>query len=208
MGLVEFLFNLFSGGGKAVTILIIGLGNPGPQYALNRHNVGFMQLDILAEDYDFSPEVRKGKALVREGRIGSDKVLLVKPMAYMNLSGNAVSHLVSFYKIPLDQIYVIHDDLDLAPFKVRVKKGGGAGGHNGLKNLDSTIGKDYWRIRLGVGHPGDRNKVSGYVLSNFPKDQQDDLVDMLGAVSDQMSLLLSGDKDLFLTKVAEACSKN
>lgn len=190
-----------------MTLLIVGLGNPGSQYALNRHNIGFMQLDVLAEDYGFSPEIRKGKALVREGRLGTKKVLLVKPMTYMNLSGQAVSPLVSFYKIPLDQVYVIHDDLDLAPFKVRVKKGGGTGGHNGLKSLDSTLGKDYWRIRLGIGHPGDRDKVSGYVLSNFPKDQQDSLVDTLGAVSDHFEPLLKGEKDLFLTKVSEAIAE-
>ncbi len=189
-----------------MTILIVGLGNPGPQYALNRHNIGFMQIDILAEDYNFSPEIRKGKALIREGRIGDNKVLLVKPMTYMNLSGHAVSQLVSFYKIPLSDVYVIHDDLDLSPFKVRVKKGGGAGGHNGLKSLDSTIGKDYWRIRLGIGHPGDRHKVSGYVLSNFAKSDHDELVDLLGTISDEIPALLQGNKDQFLTGITKAMS--
>lgn len=189
-----------------MTVLIVGLGNPGPQYALTRHNVGFMQLDILADDYHFSPQVRKGKSLIREGRFGDRKVLLVKPLTYMNLSGHAVAELVTFYKISLDNVYVIHDDLDLEPFKVRLKKGGGAGGHNGLKSLDSTVGKEYWRLRIGVGRPDDKKNVSNYVLSPFSSSEQDTLADLLGAISDDINLLLKGEGDRFLTSVSQSFS--
>lgn len=160
--------------------LIIGLGNPGTQYCLNRHNVGFMAIDVLARHLGF-PEFRsKSQALLTEKTIASEKIILCKPTTFMNLSGQAVQKIVQFYKISLDRVAVIHDDLDLAPGELRTKQGGSAGGHNGLRSLDQMLGSGYWRIRVGIGHPGHSSLVSNYVLSNFTPSEQIWLEDILG----------------------------
>jgi peptidyl-tRNA hydrolase, PTH1 family len=189
---------------STTVLMIVGLGNPGPQYALHRHNIGFMAIDLIADFYNFSAFKTKNNALISEGRIGGQKILLVKPQTFMNRSGQAVGELARFYKISLENILTIHDDLDLAPGKARIKKGGGAGGHNGLKDLDRHLGKDYWRLRLGIGHPGNPDRVSGYVLSAFSKSEETWLIPLVREVADQMETLVEGNKDLFLTRVNEA----
>lgn len=189
-------------------VLLVGLGNPGAQYALNRHNAGFMAIDALAYAYNAGPEKRMGRAIVREVTINNTRVLLAKPLAYMNVSGPPIAEVATFYKIPLDNIVVFHDDMALEPMRVRVKKGGGSAGHNGLKSLDASIGKDYWRVRMGIGHPGDRERVSGYVLQNFSNSEIDELGDLLGDMVDNVSLLFNADKNAFVTKLSLAKSSN
>lgn len=149
--------------------LIVGLGNPGAQYRFHRHNVGFLMLDSLHQSYGGSEfQKNKWQGLMAEGFINGTNVLFLKPQTYMNLSGPAVSGVANFYKIPLSRILVIHDDLDLPAAEVRIKQGGGHGGHNGLKSIDAHLGKEYWRLRIGIGHPGVKEMVSSYVLSNIP----------------------------------------
>lgn len=183
-------------------ILLVGLGNPGPEYALNRHNVGFMALDTIAESYSFSDPRRKGSCLLREGQINDEKVLAVKPLAFMNRSGLAVGEIAKFYKFPPEKMIVIHDDLDVPPGKVRVKQGGGAGGHNGLRSLDLHLGQNYWRLRIGIGHPGSKNLVSGYVLRNFPLEERDGLVNVLQSIAYEIPYLIKFDSETFMNKIA------
>ncbi|OYW49514.1 MAG: aminoacyl-tRNA hydrolase [Novosphingobium sp. 28-62-57] len=182
--------------------LWVGLGNPGPQYALHRHNVGFMALDTLAEVHNFGPVQKKFQGWLQEGRIGTQKVLLLKPATFMNESGRAVGEAMRFYKLGLDALTVFHDELDLAPFKVKVKQGGGTAGHNGLRSIDQHLGADFRRIRLGIGHPGHKDRVTGHVLGNFAKAEQDDLVEMLGAIAAEAPWLASGDDVRFMNDVA------
>ncbi len=164
-----------------LTWAIIGLGNPGSQYCLNRHNIGFIFADVLREHVCADPFKVKGKVAwsqvdIKNNNADMARLIIVKPQTYMNLSGQGVAPVVSFYQIPPERVLVIHDDIDLAPGEVKIKQGGGHGGHNGLKSLDQTIGKNYWRLRLGVGHPGHKDAVSGYVLSNFSKNEISDWV--------------------------------
>jgi len=182
--------------------LWVGLGNPGPQYALHRHNVGFMALDTIAEVHNFGPVQKKFQGWLQEGRIGNQKVLLLKPATFMNESGRAVGEAMRFYKLGLEALTVFHDELDLAPFKVKVKQGGGTAGHNGLRSIDQHLGSDFRRIRLGIGHPGHKDRVTGYVLGPFAKAEQDDLVDMLGAVASEADKLAAGDDVRFMSDVA------
>ncbi|MFY8194508.1 aminoacyl-tRNA hydrolase [Novosphingobium sp. B1] len=182
--------------------LWVGLGNPGPQYALHRHNVGFMALDTIAEVHNFGPVQKKFQGWLQEGRIGNQKVLLLKPATFMNESGRAVGEAMRFYKLGLEALTVYHDELDLAPFKVKVKKGGGTAGHNGLRSIDQHLGADFRRVRLGIGHPGHKDRVTGYVLGPFAKAEQDDLVDMLGAVASEADRLAAGDDVRFMSDVA------
>jgi len=155
-----------------IMYLIVGLGNPGVQYRFHRHNIGFLVVDILHQMYGTSDfQKNKWQGLMAEGSIDGHKVLFLKPQTYMNLSGPAVSNLVNFYKIPLTNILVIHDDLDLEPSTIRLKKGGGNAGHNGLKSLDASLSKEYWRLRIGIGRPSDKDRVSDYVLSNLPHEE-------------------------------------
>lgn len=182
--------------------LWVGLGNPGPQYALHRHNVGFMALDTIAEVHSFGPVQKKFQGWLQEGRIGTTKVLLLKPATFMNESGRSVGEAMRFYKLGLDALTVFHDELDLAPFKVKVKQGGGTAGHNGLRSIDKHLGADFRRVRLGIGHPGHKDRVTGYVLGNFAKTEQDDLVDMLGAVASEAQWLSQGDEVRFMNDVA------
>lgn len=179
-----------------------GLGNPGPKYALHRHNVGFMALDVIADMYDFGPVQKKFQGWVQEGRIGTQKVLLLKPATFMNESGRSVGEAIRFYKLDLDALTVFHDELDLAPFKVKVKQGGGTAGHNGLRSIDKHLGKDFRRVRLGIGHPGHKDRVSGYVLGNYAKTEQDHLASMLGAVGAEAEWLAKGDDPRFMSDVA------
>jgi peptidyl-tRNA hydrolase, PTH1 family len=187
--------------------VLVGLGNPGEKYALNRHNIGFMAIDSIAQTYRFPPFKTKFSSFISEGNIGNHKVILCKPMTYMNLSGQPVRELIHFYKIPLEHVYVIHDDLDLEPGKMKVKVGGGNGGHNGLKSLDQNIGKDYWRVRLGIGHPGrdsaSQDLVTPYVLGNFSRKDEDWLTTTLRAISEEVDTLFGSDAGVWLTKIAQ-----
>lgn len=184
----------------------VGLGNPGPRYALHRHNVGFMAVDVIADMHGFGPIQTKFQGWVQEGRIGSQKVLLLKPATFMNESGRAVGEALRFYKLGTDALTVFHDELDLAPFKVKVKQGGGHAGHNGLRSIDqhcANLGApEYRRIRLGIGHPGHKDRVTGHVLGNYAKDEQDDLVAMLGAIGAEAEWLAKGDDVRFMNDVA------
>lgn len=183
-------------------LLLVGLGNPGPEYAYHRHNIGAMALDDIVERHSFSPYRFKFHGQLAEGRLAGDKAWALKPATFMNESGRAVSQAMRFFKLPPDRVVVLHDDLDLPPGKCRVKKGGGAGGHNGLRSIDSHIGPDYWRVRLGIGHPGHKDLVLGYVLHDFAKGDEAWLDPLLEAVADAIPLLAEGHPDKFMTKVA------
>ncbi|MFT8777393.1 MAG: aminoacyl-tRNA hydrolase [Gluconacetobacter liquefaciens] len=184
-------------------LLWTGLGNPEPGMSRHRHNVGFMAVDRIALRHGFTPWRKRFRGEVAEGRVGTHKVLLLKPMTYMNLSGESVQQAAAFYKIPVDSITAFHDELDLAPGRVRVKRGGGAAGHNGLRAMDRMLGsQDYWRVRLGIGHPGVRERVTGHVLGDFSKSDQDWLEPMLDGLSDTAPVLADGKPELFMTKMA------
>ncbi len=186
-----------------MTLLWVGLGNPEPGMAANRHNIGFMAVDVIATRHGFSPWRRRFKGVTAEGMIAGEKILALKPLTYMNASGESVQEAVGFYKLPIDAITAFHDELDLVPGKVRVKKGGGAAGHNGLRSMDRMLGSpDYWRVRLGIGHPGSKERVLGHVLGNFAKDDTAWLVPTLDAVADAASLLAQGNPPDFMSKVA------
>ena len=179
-----------------------GLGNPGPTYALHRHNVGFMALDAIAGLHDFPPPKRAFQGWAQEGRIGGEKVLLLKPGTFMNESGRAIGEALRFYKLDVVDVTVFHDELDLVPFKVKVKTGGGTAGHNGLRSTDAHIGNAFRRVRLGIGHPGHKDRVTGYVLGNYAKAEIDPLTDMLGAVAAEAGWLAKGDDARFMNEVA------
>jgi PTH1 family peptidyl-tRNA hydrolase len=183
-------------------LLVVGLGNPGSDYARNRHNIGFMAADVLVRRHSFGPWRTKFQGEIAEGMIGGDKVLILKPMTYMNLSGQSVSAAARFLKIAVDDIVVLHDELDIAPGRLKVKRGGGAGGHNGLKSIDSHLGQNYRRVRMGIGHPGDRDLVSGFVLHDFAKADESWLVPELDALADTFPMLVAGDDAGFMNRVA------
>ena len=183
--------------------LWVGLGNPEPGMARHRHNIGFMALDVIADRHGFSPWRSRFKGVVAEGSIAGQKVLALKPMTYMNESGQSVQAAAAFFKIAPDAITAFHDELDLVPGKVRVKKGGGAAGHNGLRSMDRMLGtQDYWRVRLGIGHPGIKEKVHGHVLGNFAKADEEWLTTLLAAVADAAPLLAGDKPEDFMTRVA------
>jgi len=182
--------------------LWVGLGNPGVKYAGNRHNIGFMALDRIAADHRFGPYRRAFQGLVAEGRLGPEKVVLLKPETFMNLSGQAVGEAMRFYKLTPDDVTVFHDELDLAPGELRVKTGGGHAGHNGLRSIHGHIGEAYHRLRLGIGHPGHKDAVAGYVLNDFAKAEGVWLDDLLRGLSDGAPLLAEGATALFLNAVA------
>jgi PTH1 family peptidyl-tRNA hydrolase len=169
---------------------------------MNRHNVGFMICDLLADFHQFGPIQKKFQGWLQEGRIGGDKVLLLKPATYRNESGRAVSEALRFYKLGTDALTVFHDELDLAPFKVKVKQGGGTAGHNGLRSIDQHLGPDFRRVRLGIGHPGHKDRVTGWVLGNYAKAEMDPLADMLGAIAAEADWLAKGDDTRFMNDVA------
>ena len=180
----------------------VGLGNPGPRYAFHRHNVGFMAMDVIADMHGFAPVQTKFQGWVNEGRVGGTRVLLLKPATFMNESGRSVGEALRFYKLGTEALTVFHDELDLAPFKVKVKQGGGTAGHNGLRSIDQHCGPDFRRVRIGIGHPGHKDKVTGHVLGNFAKDEQDNLAAMLGAISAEAEWLATGDDARFMSDYA------
>lgn len=182
--------------------LWVGLGNPGAAYALHRHNVGFMALDAVAATHGFSPWRKQFQGLTCEGRLGGEKLLLLKPATYMNESGRAVRAACDFHKIAAPDVTAFHDELDLAPMKVKVKRGGGAAGHNGLRSMIAHIGADFRRVRLGIGHPGHRDQVTPYVLGPFAKSEIEALADMLGAVAGEAAHMASGDDLRFMNDFA------
>ncbi|MCT2540820.1 aminoacyl-tRNA hydrolase [Sedimentimonas flavescens] len=182
--------------------LWVGLGNPGAKYAANRHNIGFMALDRIAADHGFGPWRKAFQGVVSEGRFGSARVILLKPETFMNLSGQSVRATADFYKIPPEAITVFHDELDLAPGKIRLKSGGGHAGHNGLRSIHQHLGEAYARVRLGIGHPGHKDRVAPYVLSDFAKADQDWLDDLLRGISDGAPALAAGDGPRFLNAVS------
>ena len=185
-------------------LLFAGLGNPGPEHARNRHNIGFMAIDALARRHDFQPFRPKFRGLAAEGRLGEARVLALKPLTWMNESGASVAEASRFHKIEAERVYVFHDELDLAPGKVRVKRGGSSAGHNGLRSIDAHLGPDYWRVRLGIGHPGEKSRVLGWVLRDFPKADADWLALFLEAVAAHAPLLAAGRESDFMSKVAAA----
>jgi len=182
--------------------LLVGLGNPGAKYARNRHNIGFMAMDQIAADHGFSPWQGKFQGSLSEGRFGSDKVLLLKPETFMNKSGQSVGEAMRFFKLEPADVVVFHDELDLAPGKVRLKSGGGHAGHNGLRSIHGHITEHYDRVRLGIGHPGHKDAVAGYVLRDFPKAEADWLDDLLRGIGDGVEHLITGHGDKFMNAIA------
>jgi PTH1 family peptidyl-tRNA hydrolase len=185
-------------------LLLVGLGNPGPRYARNRHNVGFMAADRIGRRWGFAAERSRFHGRIADGRIGVREALLLKPATFMNESGRAVGAAVRFYKIPPEDVFVFHDELDLAAGKIRVKRGGGNAGHNGLRSLDAHIGPNYWRVRIGVGHPGDRSRVLGHVLADFREADDAWLEPLLDALAEHVVLLLAGDAAGYTSRIALA----
>lgn len=182
--------------------LIVGLGNPGAKYARNRHNIGFMALDRIAADHGFAPWKGKHQGSLSEGRFGAERAVLLKPETFMNNSGQSVQAALRFYKLEPSDVVVLHDEIDLAPGKVKHKVGGGHAGHNGLRSVHAHIGPDYARVRLGVGHPGHKDRVPSYVLHDFAKADEAWLDDVLRGVSDGAPFLAAGDAAKFLNAVA------
>jgi len=183
-------------------LLIVGLGNPGETYQNHRHNVGFMAVDAIAEAHGFGPSRVRFRGQAREGTIGSDKTLILKPMTYMNESGNAVRDALSFHKIELDRVWVLYDELDLVAGKVRVKLGGGNAGHNGLRSISTHCGNEYWRVRIGIGHPGEKERVTGHVLGNFTKADRAWLDPLLDAIAQAAPFIAKGDDAGFMNRVS------
>lgn len=174
-------------------IIIVGLGNPGDRYRYTRHNIGFLTIETLASLHNAIGFSKKFNSYISEVNINSTKAILVKPATYMNLSGIAIAEIIRFYKLSLDSLLVIHDDLDLMPFQLRYKKGGGNGGHNGLKSIDSHFGQNYKRLKIGIGRPEHKEEVANYVLSNFSKTEQTYLSDFLPKLVQIMPELLTSD---------------
>ncbi len=183
-------------------LLLVGLGNPGPKYENNRHNVGFMAVDEIVRRHGFQPGRARFQSIVSDGTLGDRKVLAMKPTTFMNESGRAVGEAVRFFKIPLEQVVVIHDELDLAFGKIRAKCGGGHAGNNGIRNISQHIGPDYWRIRIGIGHPGEKSRVHGHVLSDFAKADQPMVDKVIDAVADAAPMIGAEDFNGFMSRVA------
>src|SRR4051812_3234840 len=181
--------------------LLVGLGNPGPRYAGNRHSIGFMAVDAIVRRHSFSSIRERFHSLTAEGAIDGEKVLAMAPQTFMNDSGRAVQAAVQFFKLQPTDVIVLYDEIDLPLGKVRAKRGGGAGGHNGIRSIDAHIGADYWRVRLGVDHPGQKELVKSYVLMDFFKEEQPQVQAMLDAVTDAIPLMIAGDDGRFMNKV-------
>ncbi len=182
--------------------LIVGLGNPGAKYARNRHNIGFMAVEQIVADHDFGPWKSKHQGSLSEGRFGSTRAVLLRPETFMNKSGDSVAAAMRFYKLEPEDVIVLHDELDLAPGKVKFKMGGGHAGHNGLRSIHSHLGPEYGRVRLGIGHPGHKDRVAGYVLSDFAKVEAEWLDDVLRGISDGAEYLAAGDNAKFMNAVS------
>jgi len=180
----------------------VGLGNPGAQYAMHRHNVGFMTIDAIAEVHRFEPPKKAFHGWAQRGRIGGERILLLKPATFMNDSGRAARAAMDFFKREPGDVTAFHDELDLAPFKVKVKIGGGTAGHNGLRSTEAHIGNGFRRVRIGIGHPGHKDRVTPHVLGNYAKAEQDRLADMLGAIAAEADWLAKGDDARFMSEVA------
>ncbi len=185
-------------------IVLVGLGNIGQEYAKTRHNIGFMAADRIIRRYNLPDFKSKFKGMISEGAIAGEKAIILKPSTFMNLSGESVLSLISFYKIPIDNIIVFHDDMDLPVGKIKIKQGGSAGGHNGLKSIDKHIGQNYWRVRIGVGRPVENNEVVNYVLGNFSKIEQEIIQNQLDYIADFLPLLLAHDMAQFMNKITLA----
>ncbi|MET4100688.1 PTH1 family peptidyl-tRNA hydrolase [Roseovarius sp. MBR-78] len=183
--------------------LFAGLGNPGAKYTRNRHNIGFMAVDAIAADHGFGPWRAKFQGRVAEGSLGGEKVILLKPETFMNLSGQSVGEAARFYKLAPEDVVVFHDELDLAPGKLRVKQGGGHAGHNGLRSIEAHIGREFQRVRLGIGHPGHKDRVAGYVLQDFAKADAGWLDDLLRGIGDGAPWLAGDKPDRFQNAVAQ-----
>ena len=185
--------------------IFAGLGNPGAPYALHRHNIGFMAVDAITARHDFGPWKSRFLGLASEGRIGEHKLVLLKPATFMNDSGRSVGEAVRFFKLePATALTVFYDELDLAPFKLKVKTGGGTAGHNGLRSTEAHIGNEFRRVRIGIGHPGHKDRVTGHVLGNFAKAEMEPLADALGAIAAEVAWLLAGDDVRFMNDIALA----
>ena len=182
--------------------LWVGLGNPGPKYAMHRHNVGFMAADVIADFYDFPAPAKKFQGWIQEGRIGSQRVLLLKPATFMNESGRSVRAALDFYKLTPQDVTAFYDELDLTPMRVKVKQGGGAAGHNGIRSMINHIGEDFRRIRIGIGHPGHKDRVTGHVLGSYHKSEMEPLIDLLGAIAAEAKWLADGDEVRFQSDLA------
>jgi PTH1 family peptidyl-tRNA hydrolase len=180
----------------------VGLGNPGARYALHRHNVGFMAVDAIAEVHGFEPPKKAFQGWAQQGRIGGERLLLLKPATFMNESGRSVGEAMRFFKSEISDVSVFHDELDLAPFKVKVKIGGGTAGHNGLRSIEAHIGNEFRRVRIGIGHPGIKDKVTPHVLGNYAKSEMEPLSDLLGAIAAEASWLAQGDDARFMNEIA------
>src|SRR6476620_12421083 len=183
-------------------LLFVGLGNPGAKHAGNRHNIGFMAVDAIAKRHGFPPWRRRFQGVAAEGSLGGERVLLLLPGTFMNESGRAVAEAMHFYKLPLSDIVVFHDEIDLPPAKVRVKTGGGVAGHNGLRSITAHVGNDYRRVRIGIGHPGSKDLVKNWVLQNFVKSDRDWLEPLLGAIAKAAPDLAADASDKFQSFVA------
>ena len=183
--------------------LFVGLGNPEKKHIINRHNIGFMAVDDIMEKYRFPPYRNRFQGFISEGKIGRNTVKILKPATYMNESGRSVKEAVRFFKLKNDKVFVFYDDLDLIPGKCRIKYGGGSGGHNGLRSLSAHIGVDYWRVRLGIGHPGHKDKVLRYVLQDFTKEEQNSWISsLLNTLTDNAELLLQNKENTLMSKLA------
>ena len=182
--------------------LWVGLGNPGPRYAMNRHNVGFMAIDVIADLFDFPDPAKKFQGWAQDGRIGGERIHLLKPGTFMNESGRSVGEAMRFFKLTPADVTLFYDELDLAPMKVKVKRGGGAAGHNGIRSMIQHIGDDFRRVRIGIGHPGHKDRVTGHVLGNYHKSEIEPLIDLLGAISAEAAWLADGDDVRFQNDLA------
>ena len=187
-------------------LLVVGLGNPGSDYAKNRHNIGFMAVDVIQRLHSFSPFRSKFQGHLADGVVGVEKVLLLKPTTFMNSSGIAVQTVINFYKIPPNEILVFHDELDLATTKIRIKRGGSHAGHNGLRSIHTCIGSNYGRVRFGIGHPGNKDRVTNYVLQNFDNVEMIWVAKLLNTVAEHFPRLVRGDDGGFMSKVATVMS--
>lgn len=184
--------------------LLVGLGNPGSGYANNRHNLGFMTADSIVQRHNLGAWRTKFQGYFAQGQLGGDKVVVLKPATFMNESGRSVAEAMSFYKLDLDDVIVFYDEIELAPGKIRVKKGGGHAGHNGIRSLVAHIGEAFWRVRMGVGHPGQKDRVSGYVLQDFAKADEKWVAALVEASADATPLLIDNEDNRFMTDVSQA----
>ena len=180
----------------------VGLGNPGAQYAMHRHNVGFMAVDAIAEVHNFDPPKKAFAGWARQGRIGGQRILILKPATFMNESGRAAGEAMRFFKKAPEDVTAFYDELDLAPFKVKAKTGGGTAGHNGIRSLDAHLGNNFRRVRIGIGHPGHKDRVTRHVLGNYAKAETERLSDLLAAIASEAEWLARGDDARFMSDVA------